>query len=203
MGSKELIDSLYAEAERQVAGIRADARAGVDLIKAQSMENLRARKKEYEDALAAESKKQAGTVLREAREKARGIKLEAGRLHSERLYQMALSLLPRLRERGYEDVFAGLKEELPSHEWQVVRAGPPDAEIARAHFPVAELILDSAITGGIEVQSEQGKIKIINTFEKRLERLWPAILPLIMGDINKEIGRREIPDRESGDGRIP
>lgn len=65
--------------------------------------------------------------------------------------------------------------ELPLLSWKTVRVNPEDSEIAGRHFPGAEIITDAAVSGGMDTMSGDGKIRVINTLEKRLERAWEDI----------------------------
>jgi V/A-type H+-transporting ATPase subunit E len=44
-------------------------------------------------------------------------------------------------------------------------------------FPDAEVIADESISGGLDAATAGGRIRVVNTFEKRLERAWPILLP--------------------------
>jgi V/A-type H+-transporting ATPase subunit E len=39
----------------------------------------------------------------------------------------------------------------------------------------------------MEVEAEEGRVWVINTFEKRLERIWPQMLPGLMDEIYREV----------------
>ena len=96
---------------------------------------------------------------------------------------LALRLLPRLRERDYPRIFSRLAAELPPIEWETVRVNPADAEIAGYLFPRARIVPDTAICGGMEALAEGGRIQVINTLEKRLERGWPELLPVLIEEV--------------------
>jgi len=70
--------------------------------------------------------------------------------------------------------------EIPPLPWKTVRVNPEDVGIARKHFPGAVIITDEGISGGMDVMTGDGKIRVINTLEKRLERAWGDILPHLM-----------------------
>jgi vacuolar-type H+-ATPase subunit E/Vma4 len=42
-----------------------------------------------------------------------------------------------------------------------------------------------AITGGLETISTEGEVRVVNTFEKRLERMWEEMLPEIMKEVKE------------------
>ena len=41
------------------------------------------------------------------------------------------------------------------------------------------------ISGGLKVESPEGRVVIINSLDKRLEHLWPEILPEIMRELRQ------------------
>jgi V/A-type H+-transporting ATPase subunit E len=55
--------------------------------------------------------------------------------------------------------------------------------VARQLFPQAEIVIDEGISGGLVASSADGRITVINTLEKRLERLWPRLVPEILRDV--------------------
>ena len=86
----------------------------------------------------------------------------------------------QLREKDYPGIFSLLAAELPPIGWETLRVNPTDAEIAADLFPRARIVPDTAICGGMEALAEEGRIRIINTLEKRLERVWPELLPALI-----------------------
>jgi vacuolar-type H+-ATPase subunit E/Vma4 len=106
----------------------------------------------------------------------------AGRLHA-----LALEALGGLRNETYGDLFASLTAEIPSGAWQRVRVNPLDRSLAERHFPLATIVCDPAIGGGFEVEAEEGRIRIGNTLETRLDRAWPDVLPALMRDVFEQL----------------
>jgi hypothetical protein len=54
------------------------------------------------------------------------------------------------------------------------------------HFPDTEIKGDDALTGGLEAIADNGRIRVINSFEKRLEKAWHAMLPILISDVYEE-----------------
>jgi vacuolar-type H+-ATPase subunit E/Vma4 len=183
MGYKELIEALRREGEEKVRAIWQDAEAKAGKIRADASERIKRMQEEYSLMQASTIKDQIEPILSEAKQKADAIRLTAEKDMSVRLYRLALSVLSDLRDEGYSDVFHSLIKEMPSYKWEIVKVNPEDEKMAREYFPDSEIITDSSITGGLEVQAKAGKIRISNTFEKRLERAWMEILPGLMRDI--------------------
>jgi V/A-type H+-transporting ATPase subunit E len=67
------------------------------------------------------------------------------------------------------------------------RVNPADTDIAKRSFPEADIIADQNITGGMTVLLGNGEVQVSNTFEKRLEKAWEEIAPLIIKDIYRNI----------------
>lgn len=102
---------------------------------------------------------------------------------SERLYTLAFDKLVQLRRQNYESVFAELVGEVPDIVWEKIQVNPLDKELAISAFPDAEIKADPSITGGYIASGEGGAYRVVNTLERRLEKGWPVILPLILKEI--------------------
>jgi vacuolar-type H+-ATPase subunit E/Vma4 len=172
MDCESLIQSLWRDGEKKIQEIEAETKEEADKIETDISLKIIALKAKFEKNVCSDSAKRAGDILSEANQKADLIKISASRELSVRLYQLARSSLLTLRNERYGDVFTALAAELPSLPWQSVRVNPGDAERAHMSFPNAEIIVDEAISGGMDVMTADGKIRIISTFEKRLERAW-------------------------------
>ena len=121
------------------------------------------------------------------------IRLSAEKALSDRLFDLSMTLLHELRDDGYENMFGLLARELPTTKWKCIRVNPEDSGTARKLFPDSEFVSDNKISGGLEAVSEDGRICITNTFEKRLERIREEMLPLLIKDIYKEVSDHGTP----------
>jgi V/A-type H+-transporting ATPase subunit E len=180
MGYPELIAALEKECEEKILKIRRDAEAEAEKIRGETAKRIEMMREECDRNLSAALRKQTGMVLSGAMAAARAARLAAERELSARLYRCAREALPSLRNGRYGEVFEGLVRELPPGEWEVVKVRPGDEGLAGKFFPEAEILKDGGIIGGFEVTAKNGAIRIINTFEKRLERAWADMLPEIM-----------------------
>jgi len=172
MNCESLLESLWRDGEKKIREIEAETKEEVDKIETEISLKITALKENYEKNVCSDSAKRAGDILAEAEQRAALIGISASRELSDRLYQLARSSLMLLRNERYGDVFSALASELPSLPWKSVRVNPGDAGIAQQCFPNAEIIADEAISGGLDIMTADGKIRIISTFEKRLERAW-------------------------------
>lgn len=131
----------------------------------------------------AEIQEKTAAILSEAKKSAEKILLYAEEAVAKKIYVVAVSELPSLRDEGYKDTLASLIKELPSFNWETVRVNPDDVELARYFFDNAKIVTDNSITGGFEAISSGGRIIVNNTFEKRLETAFVYLLPIIIKEL--------------------
>lgn len=191
MGYEELIEAIKEEGERKLREIWATAETMAEIIRKEAESRATALRMEYEERLNVEVEKKRSLILKEAVREAYQIRLKAQEKLSERLFSTAVGLLSVLKRERYKEVFEALFNEIPHSRWVTVRVNPDDILIAESCFKGTDIIVDPSITGGFVVENSEGNI-IINTFEKRLERLWPEILPEILKTIREMY---ETPDR--------
>lgn len=187
MSCKELIESLKKAADERVSQLWSETEAEAGRIQADQagrLEQLRQGVKQKQTIMAAE---RINRAISEANSRARVQRLLAEKALSERLYAMARSSLPLLRNGAYDALFEALVRELPPLPWQVVVVHPDDARLAAKYFPAAEIRRDPAITGGMDVTARDGSIRVINTLEKRLERAWSELEPQLIRDVYHEV----------------
>ena len=184
MGCKELIGSLRAAGDEKLKALHVESEQEEQQIRAEAAHRIEALKEEYARKHAAEAAKQAEALMAEANRTVRAIGLRAERALAERLFSVARASLQTLRNAGYRDVFTRFAQELPQFTWKTVRVNPEDVALAREQFPGAEILADPDIIGGLEAASEGNRVKVINTFAKRLERTWEEMLPDIMKEVS-------------------
>lgn len=188
MGYEELIDALRREAKERIAAIWREAEIKAGHARSEAQARLDRLSGEHRRRLAAGGGDEVVAILADAENKARRMRLEALEQLSERLYCLARSSLPRLREPGAAEMFAALVRELPSNSWESVRVNPADVEIAGRFFSGAKITPDDSVSGGFEVLGGAGRICIDNTLEKRLERIWRELLPDLVSAVWLELG---------------
>ncbi len=183
MSYRELIDALNKECEEKMRKIRQEAEAEAEKIRAEVSRKIDEMKESHGRERFSAAKARSDAILSEARDTVRANRLKAEEELSCRLYREAVRSLCDLRDGGYRDVFVALARELPPGPWEVVKVNPEDADAARRLFPDAEVLGEPGISGGVEVMGRKGSVRVVNTFEKRLERAWTEILPEIMKDV--------------------
>lgn len=185
MGCDELIESLRKEAETKIREIWKESEEEAGMIRANLSSRLEAMRQEGSYGQSSEG--EVRKILLEAESRAKIIKLESEDKLSTRLYFLAVSCLGFLRDDNYGEIFGRLVLDLPSYEWRKVTVNPRDSGLAKKYYPEAEIETDGDIAGGMAVENKTGDVKVINTFEKRLERSWPQMLPDLFGDIRREV----------------
>jgi V/A-type H+-transporting ATPase subunit E len=186
MSSRALIESLRLAGEEKVRLIRQEAEYEAKALQEAAAGKIEELRKHYADKLASAEGEEALRALAEAGSRARTVRLEAERALSERLYAIACSSLHLVRDNGYPAVFEKLALELPSFHWKLVRVNPADVGMARKYFPDAEITPIENITGGVDATVADSTVRVINTLEKRLERAWTEMLPLMVKDVYRE-----------------
>lgn len=189
MGYNELIEELGREVEEKIEAARRRAEEEFAKLKKENASELERLRQEREGGGSQAAEEARRTILAEARQNVLKLRLTATGDLSERLHRLALALLPELCGDGYDELFENLVGELPEFPWETVRVNPRDRELALRHFPDAKIVVDEAICGGMEVSGTAKMISIINTLEKRLERLWPELLPDLLAAAYREIDR--------------
>jgi V/A-type H+/Na+-transporting ATPase subunit E len=184
MGCKELISSLRSAGDEKLKTLRAEAEQEAERVRAEAARRIDALRQEHARRHAAEAARHAEVLMAEANSAVRAVGLRAERALADRLYDVARASLHTLRNEGYRDLFTGFAGEFPRFTWKTVRVNPGDVGLAREYFPDAEVQEDPVIIGGMVAASEGDRVRVVNTFEKRLERLWEEMLP----DIMKEVG---------------
>jgi V/A-type H+/Na+-transporting ATPase subunit E len=187
MSSRELIESLRAASKEKIRLIQQEAEQEAKTLQTAKEEKLEGMRKRYADKLASAEGEESLLAVADAGNRARALRLEAEKALSDRLVAIARSSLPLLRDSNYPAVFEKLVRELPSFAWKQVRVNPADVSLARKYFPDAEIVPVETISGGVDATLADGTIRIINTFEKRLERAWGEMLPLLVKDIYREV----------------
>lgn len=185
MGCQELIDSLYRAADERTRLIWQEAEKDALKIREANREKIMRMR---EDSLKhGVSREEADRIIALASSEARSIALSSEKKLSERLFKLALSNLHALRKEKYRDIFASLVNELPPLSWEEVTVNPADRDIAEELFPGAKIFTDAGITGGFDAIVGNGRIRVINTFEKRLERAWTEIIPALIKGVYNEL----------------
>ena len=187
MGCKELIEALRQAADQKLEAIWDEAEKEAERIRAETARKIDQIRGTYAERQSLESRQKVSEILADANRKERIAELATQKALSDRLFSLAVTSLKRLREDTYRRTFETLVKELPPFSWHTVRVNPEDSSLAKQFFPDAEIVPDPNISGGIDVMNEGGGTRVVNTFEKRLERAWTDMLPELIKDVYREV----------------
>ena len=177
MSRAGLIEALRRNAAQEADALWRDARAEADKRRLQTDREVEAQRVAIARQSASAAQRFERSAITEAELQAQDIRSRAVAELSERLYRLATAELRRLREQQGEGLFDVLAAELPALAWQRARVNPADETLARRAFPQAHIECDGVISGGMEVEAQDGRIRVSNTLETRLEEAWPELLP--------------------------
>lgn len=194
MSRDGLIQTLQQGAAKETATLWADARAEADKLRLEAAREIDAEHLATAQQVAATAQRIEQAAIAAAEREARDIRMSARIALAERLHGLALAELPNLRAQNPERLFSALAAELPALAWQKVRVNPADDAFARRHFPQAQVECDPQISGGME--AEDGRIRVNNTLEARLETVWPELLSGLIAMILPEASHDPSPPRD-------
>jgi V/A-type H+-transporting ATPase subunit E len=185
LGLEELLNSLKKNEQKQIDDIWRAVQSEAETLRTQVTEAIDDITRKHAEQLASACRKSRRTILSESEIKTREKKLFAFQALDEALKRAAAGQLPLLRQQNYAEVFASLVAELPAMEWEKIVVNPADLELAAKFFANDIVHPDPLISGGLLAETSNSRIIVDNTFEKRLERKWPYILPGILAEFEK------------------
>jgi V/A-type H+/Na+-transporting ATPase subunit E len=185
LGCEELIDSLrlaaeekgrllWIKAEEEARAMRENASTEIARMKA----SLK---------MAASAEEQLSDILSAATKEARMIRMSAEKTLCARMLAIASCCLPSLIRETYKEDFGAFVRELPPVPWECVTVNPRDKSVAREYFSNAKILADENVAGGFTVSADDGRVRVINTFEKRLERGWTEMVPAVIKEVRNEL----------------
>lgn len=187
MGHESLLQALRRKGEEKAREIWERAEVEAARLRAEAARQIKERRSRAGREQAEAAAEVSRSLRREAERQVQALRLEVRNVLADRLHQAAKETLVQLRGRNYPELYATLAEELPPFSWSRVRVNPADEDLARKYFPEAEIVCDPNISAGMEVEGDQGRIRLDNTLEKRLERAWERILPALLEDLFREV----------------
>lgn len=187
MSCKELMASLRQAADERIRLLWQEAEKEAAAVKAELAARREELRSDIERRKSDARRDAAFRAVSEAQNRARAARLIAEKALADRLFAAAGASLELLRNGNYEALFGTMARELPALPWKIVRVNPADVALAAAYFPGAEIVPDAGIAGGVDASAEDGRIRIINTFDKRLERAWSDMLPGLIREISREV----------------
>ena len=183
MSFDKLIAALKEKQGARIRDLQQQTAAAAAAIEATTNADILRLEAAHRQKLAAAGEHELEIALAQARFAARHRRLLAEHRFAVVLQQQLRSWLPQLRRENYQATFTALVAELPARRWAQVLVNPADVNLARACLDCGRVEADPAISGGLVVISADGGVVINNTFEQRLQRSWPTLLPAIMRDL--------------------
>lgn len=194
MGQAELEAALRREGDQKARQIWVKAETELEKLRSDQQADLN---RERQDAVRLLEKQimEIGLVRRHAAEfQALQLRLQAETLLAERLYCLAQLQLPDLAASGGTELFQALAAEIPDHHWNHILVNSRDLVLAQGRFPQAEIEVCDDIVAGLIVRAQEGRLQIENTLEKRLQHVWPDLLPQLLAELRKGLGDDETAD---------
>lgn len=186
MGRRELLEALQHEGRETMDAIAAKAAAEEERLRSAAEERREALRREHE----LQRERLCGARQRTLRSKgaheAALIRLRAEDTLAQRLYTRARICLEQLRGDSSELLFRALAAELPAVPWHTIWTAPADAVPASSIFPGAAIIPDETLSGGLKAAAADNSLTVDNTLEKRLERMWPDLLPQLIAELREQ-----------------
>jgi vacuolar-type H+-ATPase subunit E/Vma4 len=179
-----LIEDLRRKAVEDTEAVWREARAEAERCRLDAERQVEEQRKVLAKKVAAAARQFEEAANFEAARKSRELLAAASAELAERLHRLARTGLGRLREEGADGLFAALAAELPRRSWE--RVNPADRHRAQAWASQADVVCDAGVAGGLEVEAEEGRIRVSNTLDTRLDTAWPDILPGLVAGILAE-----------------
>ena len=190
MGESELKIALQREGEEQVRAFWQAAEKKVAKRRQELKEEQEQLRLEAERQLQSEVSRRRNSLLAESRKQVMASRLHAEALLDERLQGLASQLLTELVEKNREVLWQALCAELPPAEWGKITVSQASQSLAARDFPIAEIELDDAISGGLIATSSSG-VTVDNSLACRLRRAWPDLLPQLMSELRRLVDSDE------------
>ena len=187
MGVDALIASLRTHHQQQIGEIWQEAEAQAAVLQKKADDDINDTRADFDSRLAAASASEEESIQHQLRDRKRQLLLQAEQRLAARLKKQAEQLLDRLRDQEYDHVFKKLVAELPERKWEQVRVNPADVILARTCLPQVPVEPDTTITGGLVAAADRETVQVDNTLEKRLEKIWPELLPEMVGEIYRDM----------------
>ncbi len=183
MGRRELLEALHREGRETMDAIAGRVAAEESRLRSSAdvrREKMRLEHERERELLCGDRHR---TLRSKALREAALLRLRAEHALSLRLYERARTCLKQLRGAGGEQLFPALAAELPAVPWHTVWVNPGDALPASGCFPGASVIPDETLAGGLKAATADGSLTVDNSLEKRLERVWPDLLPQLVAEL--------------------
>jgi vacuolar-type H+-ATPase subunit E/Vma4 len=191
MTQQELEAALRRDGENEAAEIWRKAEAEAEQLRQTTDQEIDRQRRRLAARRQVEITERRAEVLTAARRTAQNCRLRAEDALARRLHRLATGMLDKLALAGDKQLFRALSAEIPDYPWQLIKVRHSDQTLAHRSFPDAKIEVAAGISAGLEVQSADRRICIINTLECRFEHLWPELLPELFSELRQMAGDDE------------
>lgn len=188
MGQTELEAALRRDGDVRAREIWARSELAADRLRQEQQRLLEREEHDANALLQTELLRLKTARQTEALRGAQRCRLDTEDTVAKRLRGLAEKQLSAMAAAGGAQLFRNLAAEIPDHHWQRVQVNLRDRALAAELFPHAEIELCEDIIGGLVVLNEGERIQIENTLGKRLQHLWPELLPELMAELRRIVG---------------
>jgi V/A-type H+-transporting ATPase subunit E len=185
MGRRELLEALQHEGRETMDAIAVRGRAEEERLRSAAELRREELRREHEGRREHLCGVRQRTLKSKGVREAALIRLRAEHALAQRLRERARDCLTQLRGDDGGPLFRALASELPAVPWHTVWAAPGDTALAAALFPGATIIPDETLAGGLKAAAADGTLTVDNSLEKRLERMWPDLLPPLIAELRE------------------
>jgi len=188
MSQNKLIERIKQKADEEIEQLRKEH----DLQLKQLKNDYESKRKDLEHWLSSEKKQIRNEIKRKIeksflKEKLK-YDLEIEHFISQKCKEYAEKLTEEIWKESAENFFKRHKDEINNEGFKTVYVNTADKKLAEKCFPHANIVPTETITGGFIAENKDGTFLIDNTIKSRFEKIWPEILPEIMGKVYEELG---------------
>jgi len=188
MSQKKLMERIREKADEEIEQLKKEHELQIEQLK-NEYENKR---KDIENTFSSEKEKIRNEIKRKEEKAFQKEKLkydlEIEYFISQKCRERAEKLVEKIWKESAEDFFERHKEELNTGNWETLYVNDSDTKLAEKYFPHSEVAVNEKITGGFIAENKDGTFLIDNTIKSRFEKMWPEILPEIMGKVYEKLG---------------
>lgn len=190
MALADILRAMEQEVEEQIARLQEQAAAAAAQIRAQAESEAEViRERHRREMLLPLQHERARRLNRARLEALRTISRARETLFAEAL-ACARERLAQLRaDPAYAKILRALTQEALAQldDAVILRADPRDEKILREFLPQVEIEADLQTWGGVEARTGDGRIRVVNTLEARLEQaretLRQEVMPMFSEDV--------------------
>jgi len=187
MSQQKLMERIREKAEEEIEQLKKEHDLQFDQLKNEYED----KRKDIESRFSSEKEKIRNEIKRKMeksfqKEKLR-YDLEIEYFISQKCREHAEKLAEEIWKEAAEDFFKSHKEEFNTGDWETLYVSDSDRNLAEKYFQHSKVVGNEKITRGFIAENKDGTFLIDNTIKSRFEKMWPEILPEIMGQVYEKL----------------